>query len=146
MRPRKPTRQDDPLRATHRHIVSLLNSLNCAECLGDPLGLIGKLKKELRADCRATKRGAESARRPSNRACTTLNNKIVKIVALHELKHTGTQLRLAVLQRLNLRLQSANLIIKSNPLPQCLANVRCVPRALVVRVLRCLHALFLVRL
>jgi hypothetical protein len=68
------------------------------------MGLIGKLKKELGTDCRATQRGPNCARGPSDCARATFNDKVVKVVALHELKHAGTQLCLAILQRLYLRL------------------------------------------
>jgi hypothetical protein len=85
LRPRKPTRKDNTLRTTHRHIIALLNTLNRPECLSNTLGLISKLKQKLSADSVAAEGWPNGARRPGNRTSTALNHKVIKIVALHKL-------------------------------------------------------------
>lgn len=146
LRPRKPTRKDNTLSSTHRHIIALMNTLNCPECLSDTLGLVSKLKQKLGANGVAAEGRPNSTSRLCDRARTTLDHKVIKIIALHELKDISTKLGLALTKRLNLCLKRPDLIIQSNPLPQRLSDLRRVPRTLVVRVVLVLHAFLFVRL
>jgi hypothetical protein len=117
LRPRKPTRKDNTLSTANAHIITLLNTLNCPECLSDTLGLIGKLKQKLSADSVSAEGRPNRASGPSNRTRTALNHKVIKIVALHKLYDVATKLSLAITKRLNLCLKCPNLIVEANPLP-----------------------------
>jgi hypothetical protein len=75
--PGKPTRQDDPLCTTDGHIVAFLNTLNSPQCLGNTLGLIGELKKELCTDSLTTQGRTDITDRSRDAPSGSLKDKVV---------------------------------------------------------------------
>lgn len=84
--PGKPTRQDDPLCPTDGHIIALLDTLDSPQCLGNTLRLISELEEKLGANRLTTQGRTDIADRPRDTTTRSLEDEIVKVVALHELQ------------------------------------------------------------
>jgi hypothetical protein len=95
--PGKPTRKDDSLCPTDGHIISILNTLNGPQCLGHTLGLIGELEEELSPNGLTTQGRTDSANRARDTSTRSLQNKVIKVIALHELQDIASQGHLLVI-------------------------------------------------
>jgi hypothetical protein len=114
---RQTTGQDVTLGPARRHVVSLWDTLNGAQSLGYTLWLVGKLQKQLLTEGRPLQGRTDCALRTGDGPTTTcsVQNKIVEVVSLHELKNRSTMLVLAFTDCLDLGLKGTDFVIGSNP-------------------------------
>jgi hypothetical protein len=114
------------LGAAHTHILSSLrDSLNGSQGLCHTLGLVSELQEQLLTEGGPLQGRTDCALRPRNRATTTraIQNKVVQVVSLHELKNGSTVLVFAFTDCLDLCLECADLIIGSDPGTKRLADL-----------------------
>lgn len=113
------------LGAAHTHILSSLrDSLNGSQRLRHTLGLVSELQEKLLTERGPLQGRTHRALGPRNRAAATraIQNKVVEIVSLHELKNCSTVLVFAFTDCLDLCLECADLIISSDPRTKRLAD------------------------
>jgi hypothetical protein len=111
----------------HRSLIGLLTgrrqTLDCTQHLCHPLRLIRKQKSDLGTDHLARRLAMRGPLLARNRATPTLEDKLVQVLPPHKLGDLTPKLNLAIPQGLDLRLESADLIIDANPTAQSLADL-----------------------
>jgi hypothetical protein len=86
-------------------------SLHRPKHLGHPLGIVGEENGNLRANDLLARASANRALLPGNRASTSLQDKLIQVLAPHELHHLLAQGKLASPKVLQLGLKDAGLIV-----------------------------------
>lgn len=121
----KTTGQD--LTNNHRSLIGLLTrrrqTLNRAQNLCHPLGLIGKQKCDLCANNLTRRLAMRSPLLARNRTPTSLEYKLVKVLAAHKLGDTLAKLNLAIPKGLDLCLESTDLVVNANPSAEGVADL-----------------------
>jgi hypothetical protein len=106
------TRKEFAHGTAYRHVLGVVGkTLDRAKSFGNTLGLIGKLEKQLGANCIASQRRTDGALLASNRTCSALNHKVVEVVPTHELENLTAQGGLLFAKLAHLGLKCADLIV-----------------------------------